>query len=289
MSTANMANAAFNPAGIGREHVSKPYSVTREGLAAYAAATNETWEPYLNGDIATPVFAVVPAFPSMGVVIQDVVPADILMKVVHGEQDMSFHQPIRPGMELVTTSSVIGYRPKRSGTVVDVRATTRAQDGVVLTDQILTLFFRGVAVDAAAGIAPSDHVFPEALREMTPAAEVVERFDTDQTFRYAEASGDRMPIHLDDEMARAVGLPGIIIHGLCTMCFTARAVVNTGCPDEPERLRRLAVRFAKPCLPGQQLTTHLFRVSGGWAFEATSEAGDVVITDGCAEIAETAV
>lgn len=42
--------------------------------------------------------------------------------------------------------------------------------------------------------------------------------------RYAEASGDTNPIHLDDEIARAVGLPGVIAHGMFTMALAARAV-----------------------------------------------------------------
>ena len=42
--------------------------------------------------------------------------------------------------------------------------------------------------------------------------------------RYAEASGDHNPIHQDDEIARSVGLPGVIAHGMYTMALAARAV-----------------------------------------------------------------
>ncbi len=90
-----------------------------------------------------------------------------------------------------------------------------------------------------------------------PAVTVAQTFDEDQTFRYAEASGDPMPIDLDDALAKQMGLPGIIIHGLCTMAFTSVAAIQHGCPDDPTRLRRLAVRFAKPITPGQTITTNL--------------------------------
>jgi len=43
---------------------------------------------------------------------------------------------------------------------------------------------------------------------------------------YAEASGDHNPIHQDDEVARSVGLPGVIAHGMYTMALAARAVVD---------------------------------------------------------------
>ncbi len=82
-------------------------------------------------------------------------------------------------------------------------------------------------------------------------AEVTYRFDDDQTFRYAEASGDPVRIHLDDAAARAVGLPGIIIHGLCTMAFCGRAVIESVGGGDPTRLARLAVKFSRPVLPGQ--------------------------------------
>jgi len=58
------------------------------------------------------------------------------------------------------------------------------------------------------------------------------------TVRYAGASGDFNPIHIDDEFARSVGLPGRILHGLWMMAQVARAVT-----DSPEALQSLSVSF----------------------------------------------
>ena len=55
------------------------------------------------------------------------------------------------------------------------------------------------------------------------------------TYRYAGASGDYNPIHLDDEFARSVGLPGRILHGLWTMAQVARA--QTEAAGDPLALR----------------------------------------------------
>ena len=113
--------------------------------------------------------------------------------------------------------------------------------------------------------------------------------DRDQTYRYAEASGDQMPIHLDDDLARQVGLPGIIVHGLCTMAFCSRAVIDRVADGDPSRLRRLAVRFAANLLPGEELEVELFDAGStpegrrAVAFEASS-AGRTVIKNGWAEI-----
>ncbi len=54
-------------------------------------------EAHLNGDIAPPVFAIVPVFDSMMSPTVDVMPVELVPRVVHGEQDFHFHRPIVPG------------------------------------------------------------------------------------------------------------------------------------------------------------------------------------------------
>jgi acyl dehydratase len=61
------------------------------------------------------------------------------------------------------------------------------------------------------------------------------------TVRYAGASGDFNPIHIDEEFAKQVGLPGRILHGLWTMAQVARA--HTDAAGGPDRLERLSVQF----------------------------------------------
>jgi acyl dehydratase len=99
-----------------------------------------------------------------------------------------------------------------------------------------------------------------------------------------------MPIHLDADVARSVGLPGIIIHGLCTMAFTSWAAIEQVAGGDPHRLRRLAVRFSKPVLPGDDVTTRFWSAGardGGaaYAYESTNPAGEPVIKDGLVEVA----
>jgi acyl dehydratase len=71
------------------------------------------------------------------------------------------------------------------------------------------------------------------------------------TARYAGASGDFNPIHIDEEFARAVGLPGRILHGLWTMAQVARA--QTEAAGGPEHLRRLVVQFRGMGVPEQEV------------------------------------
>jgi acyl dehydratase len=71
------------------------------------------------------------------------------------------------------------------------------------------------------------------------------------TVRYAGASGDFNPIHIDEEFARSVGLPGRILHGLWTMSQVARA--HTEAAGGPQTLRRLSVQFRGMGIPGEPL------------------------------------
>jgi acyl dehydratase len=70
--------------------------------------------------------------------------------------------------------------------------------------------------------------------------------------RYAGASGDFNPIHIDEEFAKQVGLPRNILHGLWTMAQVARAQTEAGGGD-PRALRRLAVQFRGMGVPEEEI------------------------------------
>nr|WP_042183511.1 MaoC/PaaZ C-terminal domain-containing protein [Kibdelosporangium sp. MJ126-NF4]CEL15572.1 Conserved hypothetical protein (possible dehydratase) [Kibdelosporangium sp. MJ126-NF4]CTQ98236.1 Conserved hypothetical protein (possible dehydratase) [Kibdelosporangium sp. MJ126-NF4] len=284
------AEERFDAAGLDKWTEDKVFEVTRERIAEYAAATNDPVAAHLAGDVAGPVFAVVPVFEAMTEPALDVVPLTWFGRVVHGEQDFTFHRPIKPGDVLTSRGAMIGFAGRPNGTSGVVLLETRDQHGELVNEQHVTLFVRGRDTGEAVGQSAPEHRFPEALREQQPVAVVTQHVDDDQTFRYSPASGDPMPIHLDEQVAKDAGLPGIIAHGLCTMAFTSWAVLTEVGGGDVHRLRRLAVRFAKPVLPGQDITTTIWREKSDngvttYRFETTAD-GEVVVKDGLAEVAE---
>jgi acyl dehydratase len=288
-----VADVKFNADGLGAWTDETRFEVTRERLQEYAAATNDPIEAHLRGDVANPVFAIVPVFESLMEPALEVVPLSLIGKILHGEQDFRFHRPIRPGDVLVSRARMTGWQGLPNGTAACVHLECRAEDGELVNEQFVTFFVRGFDTgDSVGELAPS-HRLDEALRQASSVAEVKQHVDEDQTFRYGPAAGDPMPIHLDEEFAKEMGLPGIIAHGLCTMAFTSWAVLTEVGDSDVTRLKRLAVRFAKPVLPGQDITTAIYRTGsvGGattYAFE-TAVDGDLVIKDGLAEISTSSI
>ena len=134
----------FNAERIGRWSDPQEFAVERDRIVAYAEATNDTIAPHAEGRYAPPVFAVVPAFEVLAPTMAQVIPSDLLMMVLHGEQDFHFHRPIEPGRTLVTRAMPIGYETKRSGVTVAARAETRDKDSdELLVEQYMTSFVRG--------------------------------------------------------------------------------------------------------------------------------------------------
>jgi len=312
----------FDSSGIGVWTDPVTFEVTAERIAEYAAATNDPIEAHVGGKVASPVFAIVPVFEAMLEPVLEAVPTQYFGLAVHGEQDFHYHRPIRPGDVLSSRGRMTGWEGLPNGTRAAIHLECRDQDGELVNEQFVTVFFRGVDAGDLVGELTPGHKLDAALHDKEPAAAVDAHVDEDQTIRYAPASGDPMPIHLDQQVALDSGLPGIIAHGLCTMAFASWAVLTQVGDSDVTRLSRLAVRFSKMVMPGEDLTTRVWETgttessggsrgaeppgrptesSGGsrgaeppgrgvtsYAFE-TSVGDKVVLTDGLAEISTRSI
>ncbi len=125
--------------------------------------------------------------------------------------------------------------------------------------------------------------------KLEPGATIELRVTPDRyvTVRYAGASGDFNPIHIDEEFAQEVGLPHRILHGLWTMAQVARA--HSSAAGGPERLKSLSVQFRGMGQIGEEIVIEgtVREVEGGIArveSEAT-QGGSRIIRNAVAEIA----
>lgn len=267
------ASGVFDLDAIGCAGEPIRYEVTAEAIRAYAEATDDSAAP-----TAPAVFAVVPVWKAISPASRSVASEEVRKRVVHYEQDIVMHRPIAPGVTLVSQATPVALLPRPNGASLVIRTETRTEAGEPVNEQYVTEFFRDVAAAEGRGERAPDHRLEV---DSEPSAEVTHPVAADVTVRYAAASGDDFAIHLDDAFARSVGLPGRIVHGLCAMAFTGRAVLEAAGGGE---LKRLAVRFSAPLFPGEELTTRIWAL-GTSVFGFEAAAGDrTVIKDGRAEV-----
>jgi acyl dehydratase len=266
---------------VGKEYTRSTFEVTARAIEEYARATNDLNERYLGEEVlASPVFPVVPAFNSFMEAAMDPELGADLLRLVHGMEDHMLYAPIVPGDRLTVSPVLESVDQKDTGETFTVAARLARGEGEPVAEVRGTMFIRGTgnrraAAAAAASGAPSGK----------PAYEEATKIDEDQTFRYAEASGDHNPIHVDSDTAKMAGLPGIIVHGMCTMAIATKGAVNGLAGGDPSRVKRVSARFSRPVLPGQELTTRFWDEQNGvYAFETYNPDGKAVIKGGRAEI-----
>jgi acyl dehydratase len=280
---------ALNKACTGKEYPPVTTDVTAEATQQYARAYNDDNPAFFDaarpgGIVAPPMFGVVVTWQSvLSAVMDPAVEADVL-RLVHGEQDMEFLAPIRPGDRITSTAKIESIETKSTGETMDVRLEAKNQRGEKVVRAMFSVFIRAGGRRGA----PAQAQEPEPERG-EKVVEVTQQIDPDQTARYADASGDRNPIHLDENVARMAGLPGIIVHGLCTMAFTSKVIIDRLCGGDPARLRRLRVRFSRPVRPGQKITTRVWRGADRdgrrvFAYETFNPEGQAVIKGAVAEV-----
>jgi len=270
----------------GKRYTESTYEVTAQAIEKYARATNDLNERYISTDIvASPVFVVVPVFAAFIEASMDPELQADMLRLVHGTEEHILHRTIRLGDGLSIAPVLESVEVKDTGETFTVAGMVNDQAGAPVAEVRGTMFIRGTGSGrkAAAAAAAATEINGDVVYEETT------KVDDDQTHRYAEASGDYNPIHLDENTARMAGLPGIILHGMCTMAIATKGAVDGLAGGDPERVRRVAVRFSRPVIPGQELTTRFWRApSGGevtsYTFETYNPENKAVIKGGVVEI-----
>jgi NAD(P)-dependent dehydrogenase (short-subunit alcohol dehydrogenase family)/acyl dehydratase/putative sterol carrier protein len=277
---------------IGRTYRADYVMVREDWIKAFAAATNDPNPRYTEGDVvASPMFPVRLFHPLMFKCAGDPDLNLDMLRLVHGEQDMTWHGPIRAG-DIVNLRGVLeSVAQKSKGCVVAWRM-LGIVDGETRVEARMSVYVRGQMLP---GVAPGEvfgSVPPGASGDPQgdPVATSTMTVDMDQPVRYSAASLDENPIHLDESIAKAAGHPSVILHGLCTMSFAARGIVEELLDSDPSSLHRFGVRFTKPVLPGWQLTTSLYAAgttdAGRKAYQVQvkNQDGVVVAANGWVEI-----
>ncbi len=208
-----------------------------------------------------------------------------LAGILHGEQDLIFHNPIPPEGTLTTNGQIknIYDKGKDKGALVIAESDTFHSNGQKLYTSIFSLFCR---LDGGFDGEKSPKTLfefpnrePDFIVEETPLVK--------QPLIY-RLSGDIFPLHADPKFAKASGFEKPIMHGLCTHGFACRALMSQLIPGEPEKARRMACRFAGTLYPGIPIKTLIWKIEEGKALwkVVNAETNEEIITNGIFEFGE---
>ncbi len=272
----------MNRALVGRTYDGGRFEVTREHIERFARATGETLPAYFGErPVAPPVFGFLPVWQGVARINLDPDLGADLARIVHGEQRMTFARPIRAGDVLASTGRIESITERGANEVLVMRFDTHDESGAeVLTQDVVTVS-RGTAAGTAAGAGrPPVSGGGDAATQAEPHLIRTFHLDGQITYRYADASGDHNLIHVDPELARKVGLPGIIVHGMCLLAIAIQGAVEEIAGGELEAVKGLGVRFSRPIQPGRDLVTRTWRSKDGARFESLGPDGQAVLRDG---------
>lgn len=242
---------------IGRTYRAPAFIVRPEWIDEYGRVV---------GDPNSPIFPVKLVKPLFLQVLEDPDFNGDLSRMVHGEQVMIYHEPLK-AMDLVSPRGrIAGIEDKSTGQILSFVQTLYCE-GRPVVEMDTRLFFRGESGGSRKAEERPERPQPEVVREFTVA--------WDLSYRYAKVSGDDNPIHIDEEFAKAAGFKGVILHGLCTLALTV-GVLREGRP-----IRKIAVRFARPVYPGETYRALGWRQDDRTlAFETVNASGEAVLTQG---------
>ncbi len=210
-----------------------------------------------------PTFAVTLASPGMWIKAPEF--GVDFVKLVHAEQDASFHAPLPPQADVVGSAEVLSLtdRGAEHGAIVVLERKIRdAPSGLVYCTLQQTLLLRG---DGGFGGPPAPSVplnIPERPPDLTGQAIV----DPRAALIY-RLSGDRNPLHADPDFARRAGFDRPILHGLASYAL-AGVTVTRICGHSPTTLTTLRCRFSGVVFPGDMLEFRIWRGEGQATFQA---------------------
>jgi acyl dehydratase len=262
-------------------------------LMSYAAGIDRTDDVYLdtlreNGVVGHPMFPVAPEWQLITDRTQRVrvgsLTADEGIRGVHAGHDITLHRPIRTCERVSIESEIVGVVASQPGAIVTTRFEAHDGSGEHLWTTVMHSMYRGVTVEGPdvppPGVQPAPTVAGDQVQERTvtlcPHAAHV----------YTECARIWNPIHTDPTVAKAAGLPGIIMHGTATLAHGvsfAMDVLGAG-PDDVVRLGgsfRAMVRLPSDIMVRVRTDDHVA------CFEVLNAAGEPAVRDGFVQIRST--
>ncbi|XP_076633275.1 peroxisomal multifunctional enzyme type 2 [Colletes latitarsis] len=210
-----------------------------------------------------------------------------LTKILHGEQYIEVHKQVPTQATVETHFKVLDILDKGKGAVVVIQHETfDTATGDKLSTGQMSVYIIGSG--GFQGKRTSSNIIPTIEPpNRQPDVSVTQQTSYDQAALY-RLSGDTNPLHIDTNMAMAGGYKRPILHGLCSLGFSVRHVIQTYADGDPSLFKAVKARFAKPVLPGQTLRTDMWRNGNRIHFQTYITEDNVpVLTNAYVDLKDT--
>lgn len=208
------------------------------------------------------------------------------MHLLHGEEQVTFNTPLKVDTKYIVQERMLDIQDKGKNALLIVESEIREVETKVLQSTIRTsLFVRGIGGFGYKGTVKNQ--FPKAPTR-APDMTQAEITTKNQAILYRLAN-DRNPLHIDPDMAAMGGFEAPILHGLCTMGITAKAVQQHFFMNEPEMMKQISVRMTSHVFPGETLIVTAWKENNTIIFETkTKERKQAVVLVGYITLNEKA-
>jgi len=193
--------------------------------------------------------------------------------ILHGEQSIEILKPLPLEGQFDLKSTVLGVYDKGKGMLIQQQSVMVDSKGIEYAKLISGTFIRGLG-----GFGGEKQPPEKSYNPPKRAPDAVAEFTTSpyQALLY-RLSGDYNPLHADPAVAKKVGFPGPILHGLASLGIAGQTIVKTMLNNDPTLFKALRVRFASPVFPGETLVTEMWKEGNDIIFQTKVKERNVVV------------
>jgi acyl dehydratase len=148
---------------------------------------------------------------------------------IHLSQEIVSHRPVRPDEQVTVEVDIVGMRREAKGDRLTLRAVLVGGDGTTFAELTTGVLMQALSALEPFGVMPVPAAPPAGP---APGQEtlVTRQISVEMIQRYAAASGDANPVHLDGDAARAAGFPGVIAHGMNVLAIACEEASDLFAP-----------------------------------------------------------